>query len=312
MTHIDSYALGVCLSENGAFGRVYLAKHLPSKQYCVLKIINKNAVADDDMEEQLREEVRIQSLVNHPNIVQIKEVMEDDQNIYLSVEHALRGDMFDVLYSGKDLHKDEVRKIFHQLMLAVEYTHNKGIIHRDIKLENVLMNEFGDIKLTDFGSAVDIHKCDPDELEVVCGTPEYIAPEILALMDNSIKPDPYNEKIDIWACGIVLYELLCKKHPFPDRYFKRKKKNIRKKLLKHKLTFPKDADIDETEKEFIRQCLSLNPEQRPSASEILKLPWLSEQKTIRLRDIESTISLQNPRDGSANGVPHFHLKRHSI
>lgn len=304
MTHIDSYALGVCLSENGAFGRVYLAKHIPSNQYCALKVISKNDVEQDkDMADQLKEEVRIQKLVDHPNIVQIKEVMEDDQYIYLSVEHALRGDLFDVLYSGKTLEKNEIKKIFFQLISAVEYVHKNAIIHRDIKLENILMNEFGDIKLTDFGSAVDTKQCKPDELETICGTNEYIAPEILGLRDRSISSHPYNEKIDIWACGIVLYELLCQKHPYPDKYFKMNKKNIRKRLLKHKLRFPEY--VEDAEKQLIQQCLDLDPQKRPSASDILQNPWLANtHKLSKLRPAESALSIHSHSLTSS--------KRHSV
>jgi Neu-associated kinase len=279
MTHVNSYALGICISNSGAFGRVYLGKKIGEEPYYAIKVMEKQDIVSCNMKEQIQEEVRILKLLDHPNIIKIHDVLEDDDHVYIVFEHAFKGDLFDVLIeNGQPLTEAEIKNAFYQIMSALAYMHKHNIIHRDLKLENVLMDEHGNVKIGDFGAAIevlDVLKQKKGLMEI-CGTSVYASPEIHRLRSPlSRNKGPYDEKIDIWACGIILYELVFKEHPIPNKVFKYAV-NTEKKLIAfviNSLHF--DSDVDEELKNLILSCLNPDPAKRPTAVEILNNPWLN-------------------------------------
>lgn len=234
-----------------------------------MKVMEKEDILEQDMKEQIQEEIRIQSAISHPNIVELLEVFEDDNHLYVVLEHMLKGDMFDVLYNehSDPLSEKEARDIFSDLIKGISYLHSQNIIHRDIKLENLLMNETGDIKITDFGAAVDCVKCkDPKEFTVICGTREYMAPEML-------KENTYDYKVDVWSCGVVLYEILHRGLPYKSDAYKNKHKVILKHLQNNKISYSKKLSNEVVD--LLKKCLELDPKKRLSSAEILKHPWMN-------------------------------------
>lgn len=234
-----------------------------------MKVMEKEDILEQDMKDQIQEEIRIQGLMDNENIVRLLEVFEDDCHLYVVLEHMLKGDMFDVLYNehSDPLSEKEAREIFSDLMTGISYLHSKNIIHRDIKLENLLMNENGNVKITDFGSAVDcVHCKDPKEFKVICGTREYMAPEMLKEMT-------YNYKVDVWSCGVVLYEILHRGLPHKSDAYKNKHKAILKYLQNNKISYSKKLSSEVVD--LLKKCLELDPNKRCSADDVLKHPWMT-------------------------------------
>lgn len=241
-----------------------------------MKIMEKEDVNDHDMKDQIKEEVRIQQKFNHPNIVSVKEVMEDDQHLYIVLEHMIRGDLYDVLYNENDKHikEDEVKKIFYDLMQGILSLHSNNIVHRDIKLENLLMDETGTVKITDFGSALDIVECkDKDEFSIICGTREYMAPEML-------KEEDYSFSVDIWSCGVVLYELFNRDTPFDSDSFKKNHKKILKNIKENVNDIYYSKRLSSDAVDLLKKCLVLDPKKRLNVKEILNHPFLKGVDTM--------------------------------
>ena len=269
-----------------------------------MKVMEKEDILEQDMKIQIQEEIRIQSLTNHKNIVQLVEVFEDDCHLYVVLEHMLKGDMFDVLYNehSDPLGEKEAKRIFTDLIEGIAHLHSKNIIHRDIKLENLLMNENGNIKITDFGAAVDCVNChDPNEFKVICGTREYMAPEML-------KELTYDYKVDIWSCGVVLYEILHRGLPHKSDAYKNKHKVILKYLQNNKVSYSKKLSNEVVD--LLKKCLELDPKKRCTAQDILNHPWMKNVETEkRVTTYKPKIShskhkwLQGAYDSTPDVVP---------
>ena len=242
-----------------------------------MKVMEKEDILEQDMKDQIQEEIRIQGITDHKNIVKLLEVFEDDCHLYVVLEHMLKGDMFDVLYNehSDPLTENEAKQIFTDLIEGIAFLHSKNIIHRDIKLENLLMNENGNIKITDFGAAVDCVKCqDPKEFKVICGTREYMAPEML-------KELTYDYKVDVWSCGVVLYEILHRGLPHKSDAYKNKHKAILKHLQNNKVSYSKKLSNEVVD--LLKKCLELDPKKRCTSQDILKHPWMTNNDTTAKR-----------------------------
>lgn len=249
-----------------------------------MKVMDKEDILEQEMKEQIQEEVRIQHEMKHPNLVRLKEVMEDDCHLYVVLDHMLKGDLFDLLYEehSAPLEEKMVKNIFFDMISGIQHLHSNHIIHRDIKLENLLMDDSGTVKITDFGAALDTVNCkNPDEFSVICGTREYMAPEML-------KENNYDTKVDIWSCGVVLYELLHRGLPFESSVYKNKHKTLLKHILNNKISFSKKITGEAVD--LLKQCLHVDPKKRITADQILKHPWLSKCSS----EDDTRISNYNP------------------
>lgn len=255
---------------SGSFGIVREAKNIKNDKTFAIKTIWKNQVED---ELYLREEIEILLSIDEENIIKCFEVYEDKNCIHYVMEYIQGGDLFDFIInsSSKKLDEKLALNIFMQMIKAVHYLHCEGFMHRDIKPENFLI--FTDdknqlkIKLIDFGFACHFKPNEKKRDKV--GSINYIAPEMLLEEDCE-----YDCKIDIWALGICLYNMLVGKQPFADDDIVL----LAEKIKKDELNFshPVFSTINHNTKKIIEEVLNKNPHKRPSAADIKLIPWLNQ------------------------------------
>ena len=256
----DEYDLKEKLGE-GAYGCVYKVQQKATNYLRAVKAIKKKHVDSTEF----YNEIEVLKALDHPNIIKLFDCYQDKSYYYMVEEYCSGGDLFDYIQKEKFFTERKAGTIFNQLLSAVNHLHKKRIVHRDLKPENIVLIEAKNkdvfIKLIDFGTSITIKG---KNLTQELGTIYYIAPEVF--MNN------YNEKADIWSCGIILYTMLCGHPPFCGN----KENTIKSKILHSKLVFPsKEFKTVSTEAiEYIKKLLSYNPEDRPSAEEALNNKWL--------------------------------------
>ncbi|KAL5066079.1 hypothetical protein RYX36_027816 [Vicia faba] len=206
--NIGKYRLGRTIGE-GTFSKVKLAFIGNNGEKVAIKVIDKNMVLKNNLKYKVQSEIRTMKLLHHPNIVRIHEVIGTKTKIYIVMEYVSGGQLLDKMsYVGK-LNECEARKLFQQLVDAVDYCHNKGVFHRDLKPENLLLDSQGNLKVSDFGLSA-LSKPN-DVLNTRCGSPCYVAPELLMSKGYD------GAAADVWSCGVILFELLAGFLPFDDQ-----------------------------------------------------------------------------------------------
>ena len=251
----------------GAFGEVWKVTHENSqKDYCI-KIMNKRDIFEQKLINQINKEISIMYNVNHPYSVKLVNHFEDNDKLYLIMEFAVNGNLFNLIQNNK---KDKVKnielikKIIIQTIEIIKYLHSINIIYRDIKPENILLDKDYNIKLCDYGWAT--YFTPGKFLTVYCGTPEYVSPEVL-------KKYPYNEKVDIWGIGVLIFELVFGYAPFASNFNEDRYNNIKA----GKINWPNDLNEEYTTlKGLIMKILKVNPNERISLDEIENHPWLKD------------------------------------
>ncbi|XP_058112770.1 CBL-interacting serine/threonine-protein kinase 23-like isoform X9 [Magnolia sinica] len=225
---VGKYELGRVLGE-GSFGKVHLARDVETGEKRAIKVINKDRVVKDMMVAQIKREISTMKLAKHPNVVHLFEVMASKTKIYFVLEYVTGGELFDKIAKQGKLREEEARKYFQQLINAVDYCHSKGVYHRDLKLENLLLDEDGNLKISDFGlSALPQQVREDGLLHTTCGTPNYVAPEVI--VDKGYD----GAKADIWSCGVVLFVLMAGYLPFDEPNIM----NLYKKIYRADFTCP--------------------------------------------------------------------------
>jgi len=261
----DTYEVDAVLGSG--LSVVKKAKNKENQKDYAIKIISKENKGQKIPKHTVHHEIEILKKLSHKNIVHLCESAESADALYMVLELVKGVDLFDVSQFLGPLRPALAGYIIGQLLSAVSYLHSRGIVHHDIKPENVLIDYSNNkIKLTDFGSAKDISK-----MVGVAGTLNYMAPELIKRMNGS---NQYcDQSVDIWSVGIVAYILLSGNHPFDS---KKANTSMICKILSGKFDFP-SAQWDSVPKhckEFIQRCLVLDPKKRASAQELLKHPWI--------------------------------------
>ncbi|KAI9655651.1 MAG: hypothetical protein M1831_004803 [Alyxoria varia] len=253
---VGNYQLGNLIGK-GSFGKVYLAHHkLTNGSKVVLKSANK-----DDA--NLAREIHHHRQFLHPHIARLYEVIVTETLVWLVLEYCPGDELYYYLTQHGALDPSMVQKIFTQLVGAVSYVHSKSCVHRDLKLENILLDKNQNVKLCDFGFTRE-YEGKSNYLQTWCGTVCYSAPEML-------KGEKYaGEKVDVWSLGIILYALLCGELPFDEEDETQTKMRILKEEPKYPDYLPTVA------KDLINSLLSKRPLLRPSLADILQNSWLSE------------------------------------
>ncbi|CRK23768.1 hypothetical protein BN1723_018102, partial [Verticillium longisporum] len=207
--HLGMFEIGRPLGK-GKFGRVYLAKERTTGFICALKVLHKNEIQQGRVEKQVRREIEIQSNLRHPNILQLYGHFHDSKRVFLILEFAGKGELYKHLRRESKFPEWKAAQYVAQMASALRYLHRKHVIHRDIKPENILVGIHGELKLSDFGWSVHAPN---NRRNTMCGTLDYLPPEMIkpGSSDNY-----YNEKVDLWSLGVLMYEFLVGEAPFED------------------------------------------------------------------------------------------------
>ncbi|KAJ3210161.1 hypothetical protein HDU67_005593 [Dinochytrium kinnereticum] len=271
---LDRYIVERQLGE-GSYGKVKLAIDNETNRRVALKVIHKSTIKKPEHITRIKREVRIMRLLNHPNIVKLYDVAQQDKNmpkyvmlfqetekdIILSIEYVEGGELFDYIVAQNRLNDKTARRIFRQILSAVDYCHQSSVIHRDLKPENLLMDVQRNIKIIDFGF---VNLFDPeDTLKTFCGSPFYASPEMI-LGRQYVGPE-----VDVWSMGVILYALLTGQLPFRD---------VNTKDLYRKITtstFDIPSYVPEDASHLIRKMLCVEAQHRATIEIIRSHPWVN-------------------------------------
>uniref|UniRef100_A0A3B4A768 MAP/microtubule affinity-regulating kinase 3 n=1 Tax=Periophthalmus magnuspinnatus TaxID=409849 RepID=A0A3B4A768_9GOBI len=257
--HIGNYRLLKTIGK-GNFAKVKLARHILTGREVAIKIIDKTQLNPTSLQKLYRE-MRIMKTLNHPNIVQLFEVIETEKTLYLVMEYASGGEVFDYLVAHGRMKEKEARAKFRQIVSAVHYCHQKNIVHRDLKAENLLLDADANIKIADFGFSNEFSV--GSKLDTFCGSPPYAAPELF----QGKKYD--GPEVDIWSLGVILYTLVSGSLPFDGQNLK----ELRERVLrgKYRVPFYMSTDCEV----ILRRFLVLNPTKRCSLEQIMRDKWIN-------------------------------------
>ncbi|KHG08503.1 CBL-interacting serine/threonine-protein kinase 3 [Gossypium arboreum] len=244
---VGKYEMGRTIGE-GTFAKVKFARNTETGEPVALKILDKEKVLKHKMAEQIKREIATMKLIKHPNVVRLYEVMGSKTKIFIVLEYVTGGELFDKIVNNGRMREDEARRYFHQLINAVDYCHSRGVYHRDLKPENLLLDAYGNLKVSDFGlSALSKQVRDDGLLHTTCGTPNYVAPEVLD--DGGYD----GATADLWSCGVILFVLLAGYLPFDDSNLM----NLYKKISAAEFTCPPWLSFSAMK--LITQILDPNP-----------------------------------------------------
>eukprot|EP01065_Artemidia_motanka_P053584 TRINITY_DN9983_c0_g1_i9.p1 TRINITY_DN9983_c0_g1~~TRINITY_DN9983_c0_g1_i9.p1 ORF type:complete len:449 (+),score=114.31 TRINITY_DN9983_c0_g1_i9:90-1436(+) len=260
---IGEYELGKTLG-SGTFSKVKLGKHCETGVEYAIKIIDKQQLAKEHMEEQLKREIAVMKLLKHPNIVSLTEVLQTAKHIYLILELVTGGELFDKIVSARRFDEKTARRYFQSMILGIYYCHDQGIAHRDLKPENLLLDKDDNLKISDFGLS-NLQRGGAGQggtlLQTVCGTPNYVAPEVL-------HERGYNGiTADIWSCGVILFVMLAGYLPFEDPNMNALFNKIERgeyRMARH---------FSEPVRDIISQMLVVDPQKRATLDQIIDHPW---------------------------------------
>ncbi|CAD8108658.1 unnamed protein product [Paramecium primaurelia] len=258
------YTLGQVLGQ-GAFGKVWKVTHKTTGLIRAMKQIRKQELIKED-EQKLFSEMNLLKNLQHPNIVKLYELYQDSNNYYLITEYLCGGELFERIKKMNSFTEKRASDLMRQILMAVVYCHEQKIVHRDLKPENVLFSGTEPealIKIIDFGCSRRFNS--QKNMTKRLGTPYYIAPEVLN--------HNYNEKCDVWSCGVILYILLCGYPPFTGK----NENEIFEKVKTGKFKFPIEEwdSISREAKNLIQRMLQVDVTSRYSASQALNDPWIS-------------------------------------
>ncbi|KAL9228339.1 hypothetical protein vseg_003931 [Gypsophila vaccaria] len=275
------YELGRVLGQ-GTFARVYHARNVQTGKAVAMKVVGKEKVIKANMMEQIKREISVMKRVKHPNIVELYEVMATKSRIYLAMELVRGGEFFTKISQNGKLDEDLARFYFRQLISAVGFCHSRGVYHRDLKLENLLLDHEGNLKVSDFGLSTYLEDNDQVDrlLKTSCGTAHYVAPEVVSKRGQGYD----GAKADIWSCGVILYVLLAGYLPFNDDNLM----NMYRKIYKGNFKCP--SWFSPQTRGLITRMLDPKPESRISIPEIMSSEWFNTPNTGSNLDSISTNS----------------------
>ena len=270
----------------GAYATVRLATHSESGKKVAIKTYEKYQIIEPQKKANMLREIEILKKLDHPHIVKLFETIDSSKFFHLILEYVPGTSLYMYLKSKPNhlLEELEAKRIFRQVLSALDYIHSQNIAHRDIKLDNILLDAKNNVKIIDFGfSTMNSHD---EKTRVFCGTPSYMAPEIVG------RKDYYGLQADIWALGILLYAMLCGKMPFKAYNDKELYRRIEKGIF----TLPNN--FSESLKQVINKTLEVNPRKRPTIKDLIEDEWVSSSGILRsttqnfvLKTIETAASL---------------------
>ncbi|KAI9473555.1 MAG: kinase-like domain-containing protein [Benjaminiella poitrasii] len=275
---IGPYNLLQTLGE-GEFGKVKLGIHVETGQEVAIKLIKKEGIGSDSRINKVEREISVLKTLNHPYIVKLYNVIETEKYIGIILEYASGGELFEYILAHRYLKEKDAKKFFAQLTSSVQYMHKRNVVHRDLKLENLLLDKNRNIVVTDFGFANQFSSED-DLMATTCGSPCYAAPELV------VNAGLYaGSAVDIWSCGVILYAMLCGFLPFDDDPTNPDSDNINqlyRYILSTSLVFP--SHVGSEAKDLLEKMLVPDPSRRCTLEYIIKHPWLKEYRELLKKD----------------------------
>ncbi|KAK8956884.1 CBL-interacting protein kinase 32 [Platanthera zijinensis] len=281
---VGKYELGKTIGE-GTFAKVRLGRNSETGEHVAIKILLKEKVLKHKVVEQIMREISTLKLIKHPNVICLKEVMGSKSKIFIVLEYATGGELFNKIINQGKMGEAEARRYFHQLINAIDFCHSRGVYHRDLKLENLLLDTSDNLKVSDFGlSALSQQIRDDGLLHTTCGTPNYVAPEVLN--DRGY----HGATADLWSCGVILFVLLAGFLPFDDNNVV----NLYKKIASATFTFPSWFSFGA--KRLLTRILNPNPLTRITILELLEDDWFREGYKPPVFDAKYEASLDDVHD----------------
>jgi len=255
---IGHYILAKTIGE-GTFGKVKLGTHILTGENVAVKILEKERIVDVADVERVAREIHILKLIRHPHIIQLYEIIETPRQLYLIMEYASGGELFDYIVAYSRVKEQEAVLFFHQILVGVERMHEANIVHRDLKPENLLLDDQKNIKIVDFGLS---NTYNPGQLlKTACGSPCYAAPEMIA--GNRYVPS----LCDMWSCGVILFALICGYLPFENQ----NTSALYRKIMNADYKCP--PFVSKNGRDLIRRLLTTDPTKRIMPRLIKVHPW---------------------------------------
>lgn len=268
---------------HGGFAKVFRAINRSTSEEVAIKVTSKERLKKPEAMKKHRAEVEIQMSLTHPNVVKAYDFFEDQLFTYLVLELCPGGTLKSLIKKKVRLTEQETIKYVRDILHGLAYIHDNKIIHRDIKLENFLIDKNDHIKIADFGLSAKI-KYEGNKKHTVCGTPNYISPELLLDAKKGI-----SYEADIWALGVSTFCMLTGKLPFQSK----KTDETYEKIKKCSYEFPIEPHLSLGSRMFIEYLLNLNPILRPTAQQLKNYPWLLNTQKIQrpiLTDVQNSVS----------------------
>ncbi|VEU22288.1 DEKNAAC103338 [Brettanomyces naardenensis] len=249
----------------GKFGRVYCVREKASGFVCALKVMSKEEIVSYKVEKQFVREIEIQANLRHTNCLRLYGWFYDEKNVYLILEYAAKGELYKMLKDCKRFDEPRTSYYIYQVANALVYLHRKHIIHRDLKPENILIHFHNQVKLSDFGWSV--YAPQDTRRTTMCGTLDYLPPEM-------VEAKSHDEKVDVWALGVLLYELLVGRPPFEDEH----SSTTYKRIAKVDLKIPQFVSSEAAD--LIKGLLRYDPVKRMKLEDVSKHPWMVKNRPL--------------------------------
>lgn len=248
----------------GAFSVVKLAFHVHSKLYFACKVVPRNRLNHEDLEQRFEMEIRINQQMHHSGVVQIVDLLKDDMNYYIFMEFCPNGELFKYIVDRTKLTEDEAAIFMYEFLDAIHYVHSLGVAHRDLKPENLLLDSSGKLKISDFGLSKFVGNS--GIVETPCGSPCYASPECLS-------GHGYDGRIsDVWSIGVIMFAMVTGQLPWT----KRNQTQLFNQIRKGDYKIP--SFLSEECKDLIRRLMTVDVSQRITIEEALNHPWFKNHK----------------------------------
>ncbi|EOY31088.1 Protein kinase domain - like 10 [Theobroma cacao] len=277
---VGKYEVGRTIGE-GTFAKVKFARNIDTGESVALKVLAKTTILKHKMVDQIKREISIMKIVRHPNIVRLHEVLASRTKIYIVLEFVSGGELFDKIVHRGRLPENESRRYFQQLIDAVSHCHSKGVYHRDLKPENLLLDSYGNLKVSDFGLSA-LPQQGVGLLHTTCGTPNYVAPEVLSNQGYD------GAAADVWSCGVVLFVIMAGYLPFDEIDLP----TLYKKVNAAQFSFP--FWFSPGAKSLVQKILDPNPKTRIKIEGIKNDPWF-QKHYVPVRPREEEVNLDDVR-----------------
>jgi len=267
--HVKRYKVRHHLGKGG-FANVYRVQSADSAKIYACKIINKSKLVSSEHQRKLVSEIQLHRDLRHPNIVRFERQFEDKKNVYILLECCSNGSLMELSMRRTRLTEPEVRYFMKEILVAIQFLHSRFIIHRDLKLGNILLDQNMTIKICDFGLAAKL-QFDSERKTTICGTPNYTAPEILNQRKSG---EGHSYEVDVWAIGVIMFTLLTGKPPFETKNIKETYRRI--KRIKYQWPPNSDQYISPQAKSLISGVFKKAATERPNLEQMAGHPFFTE------------------------------------